>query len=126
MKPITFDSADFELIKSIALTFPGTEESVSHYNTPSVKFRGKLMCRLHESDGFIAIRLDFPVRDRYLDSHPEYFLLPDHYKAYPYVCMWSFVNDKKLLTEIMELCWRGLATAKQISSWETSKGLDEK
>lgn len=79
------------------------------------------MCRLHESDGFIAIRLDFPIRDRYLDSHPEYFLLPDHYKAYPYVCMWSFVNDKKLLTEVMELCWKGLATAKQIASWVASK-----
>jgi len=45
-KQICFNPADFEPIKKIALDFPGAEESVSHYDTPSVKINGKFMCRL--------------------------------------------------------------------------------
>jgi hypothetical protein len=118
-KPINFNYADFEPIKNIALTFPGTEESTSHENTPSIKVRGKLMCRLHDSGEFIPIRLDFEFRDKYLNSHPEIFHLPDHFKNYPYICMWIHNYDKKLLTEILELSWKGLATKKQLEEWQT-------
>ena len=117
-KTVNFIYADFEPIKNIALTFPGTEESTSHENTPSIKVRGKLMCRLHESGEFIPIRLDFELRDKYLDSHPEIFHLPDHFKAYPYICMWTHNYDKKLLNEIIELSWKGLATKKQLKEWQ--------
>jgi hypothetical protein len=114
-----FNHADFEPIKKIALTFPGTEESTSHENTPSIKVRVKLMCRLHDNGEFIPIRLDFEFRDKYLDSHPEIFHLPDHFKAYPYICMWTHKYDKRLLTEILELSWRSLASKKQIEEWQT-------
>ena len=120
-KPDTFRYADFEPVKNVALTFPGTEESVSHENTPSVKVRGKLMCRLHESGKFIPIRLNFDLRDKYLDSYPEIFHVPEHFKAYPYVCMWIHPYNKKLLTEILELSWKGLATQKQVQAWEKAK-----
>jgi hypothetical protein len=114
----TFNYSDFEVVKSIALTFPDTEECVSHEGTPSVKVRGKLMCRMHDSGEFIPIRLDFDIRDKYLDSHPEIFHLPDHFKNYPYICMWLHDYDKKLLTHILELSWKGLATKKQVKEWE--------
>ena len=120
-KTVNFDYADFETVKNIALTFPGTEESISHEETPSVKVRGKLMCRLHDSGKFIPIRLDFKIRDRYLDSHPEIFHLPDHFKAYPYICMWIHNYDKDLLTEILELSWKGLATRKQVKKYDDNK-----
>lgn len=113
-----FNYADFEVVKNIALTFPNTEESVSHEGTPSVKVRGKLMCRLHDSGEFIPIRLDFDIRDKYLDSHPEIFHLPDHFKAYPYICMWIHNYNRKLLTEILELSWKGLSTKKQVKEYE--------
>ena len=121
-KAVNFNDADFEPVKRIALTFPGTEESTSHENTPSVKMRGKLMCRLHDKGEFIPIRLGFELRDRYLDSHPEIFHLPDHFKAYPYICMWIHQYDKKLLTEVLEVSWKGLATKKQVEEWEAGKG----
>lgn len=123
MKPKTlnFNPADFDQVKQIALSFPDTEESLSHEGTPSVKLRGKLMCRLHETGKFISIRLDFPIRDQYLDSHPEIFHLPDHFKKYPYICMWIGNRNKKLLTEILELCWKGLASKKQITLFDEKK-----
>jgi hypothetical protein len=40
-KLIKYNPADFDVVKQIALTFPGTEESVSHEGTPSIKVRGK-------------------------------------------------------------------------------------
>ena len=120
-KAHNFNYSGFEPVKNIALIFPGTEESVSHENTPSIKVHGKLMCRLHESGEFIPIHLDFELRDKYLDSHPEVFHLPEHYKAYPYICMWKNKYNKKLLTEVLELSWKGLATKKQIKEWEAAK-----
>lgn len=120
-KIVNFKYTDFEVVKNIALTFPDTDESISHEGTPSVKVRGKLMCRLHESGEFIPIRLDFEIRDKYLDSHPEIFHLPDHFKPYPYICMWIHDYDKKLLTEILELSWKGLAAKKKIKEYEENK-----
>lgn len=120
-KNINFDPADFARVKAIALTFPGTEESISHEETPSVKVRGKLMCRLHDNGEFIPIRLDFEIRDKYLESHPEIFLLPDHFKAYPYICMRIHDYDKKLLSEVLEQSWKGLASKKQIKEYEERK-----
>lgn len=117
-KTPNFNYSDFEVVRNIALTFPGTEEGISHEGTPSVKVRGKLMCRLHDSGAFIPIHLGFETRDRYLDTHPEIFHLPDHFKAYPYLCMWVHHYDKKLLREILELSWRGLASKKLLKVYE--------
>lgn len=116
-----FNYTDFDVVKNIALTFPGTEESVSHEETPSVKVRGKLMCRLHDSGEFIPIRLGFELRDQYLEAYPEIFHVPDHFKNYPYICMWISNHNQKLITEVLELSWKGLATKKQIKEYDESK-----
>jgi hypothetical protein len=120
-KIVNFNYADFEVVKQIALTFPDTAESISHEGTPSVKVRGKLMCRLHDSGKFIPIRLDFDIRDKYLESYPEIFHLPEHFKAYPYICMWIHNYNSRLLKEILELSWKGLATKKQLKEYEENK-----
>ena len=117
-KQISFNPAGFDPVKTIALQFPGAAEAVSHYATPSVKINGKFMSRLHESGEFIAIRLPFEHRDQYLDRYPEIFHLPDHYINYPFICFWGKKCPKKLLTEIITLSWKSLATKKQLKEWE--------
>ncbi|MBX2894455.1 MAG: MmcQ/YjbR family DNA-binding protein [Cyclobacteriaceae bacterium] len=117
-KVVKFNHRDFDPIKAIALTFPGAEESISHEGTPSIKVRGKLMCRLHDNGEFIPIRLDFHLRDAYLEKYPELFRVPAHFKAYPYICMNTSGYTKKLLQEILELSWRGLASKKQVTEFE--------
>ena len=113
-----FKYSDFEPIKNIALKFPGAEESISHEQTPSIKVNGKLMCRLHDDGEFVPIKIGFENRDFYLETYPEIFHLPDHYKNYPYICFWIPLNDKKLLEEIIEIAWKQLATKKQLKDWE--------
>ena len=118
---LNYNYSDFDFVKTIALTFPDTQESVSHEGTPSVKVRNKLMCRLHDSGNFIPIHLDFDLRDKYLESYPEFFHLPDHFKAYKYICMWLNCKDAVLIKEIMESSWKGLATNKMIKDYEEQK-----
>lgn len=120
-KMLNYNYSDFDFVKNIALTFPDTQESVSHEGTPSVKVRNKLMCRLHNNGEFIPIHLDFDLRDKYLDKYPEFFHLPDHFKAYKYICMWTNCQDTELLNEILELSWKGLATKKMIKEYEEQK-----
>ena len=72
-KHISFNPADFEPVKKIALGFPGAEEAVSHYDTPSIKINGKFMCRLVEGGDFIPIHLNFDLREHYLEQYPEIF-----------------------------------------------------
>lgn len=79
------------------------------------------MCRLHDSNEFIPTRLDFEIRDKYLDSHSEIFHLPEHFKAYPYICIWTPNYERKLLTEILELSWKGLLTRKQVKEYDEKK-----
>lgn len=125
MKRKTFEYSDFDVVKNIALSFPNTEESISHEGTPSVKVCGKLMCRLHDEGEFIPIRLDFSLRDKYLESHPEIFHLPEHFKNYPYICMWLHDYDVKLLKEILELSWKGLSTKKQVEEFEKTEAKNQ-
>ena len=117
-KITSYDCADFENVRRIALQFPGAEDSVSHEGTPSIKVRGKLMTRLHDNGLFIPIRLDFEHHEKYLSSYPEVFHIPDHFKGYPYICMWVNSCKDSVLKEVLELSWRGLASKKQIYEWE--------
>lgn len=116
-----FNSADFEQVRNIALQFPGAEDSVSHEGTPSIKVRGKLMCRLHDNGEFIPIRLNFEYHERYVGSYPEIFHIPEHYKGYPYICMWVNRCNDILLREVLELSWKALASKKQIAEWENKR-----
>ncbi|RYY55973.1 MAG: hypothetical protein EOO09_08455 [Chitinophagaceae bacterium] len=116
-----FNPADFEPVRQVALGFPGTVDSTSHEGTPSVKVRGKLMTRLHETGKFIPIHLDFELVDQYLDSHPEIFHLPDHFRGYRYICMWVHRYDQRLLKEILEHSWRGLASKQMLKEWDQKK-----
>lgn len=54
MKNINFNPADFEPVRHIALQFPNAADSVSHYDTPSVKIKKNLLCRIHENGEWFA------------------------------------------------------------------------
>ena len=114
MSPVDF--AGFEPVRQVALLFPGTEDSLSYGDTPAIKVRGKLLCRLHDSDEFIPIRLGFEHRERYLDSHPELFHVPAHFK--PYLCLWMNRCPPHLLREVLELGWRERASRQQVQQGE--------
>lgn len=112
-----FDVTDFELVRQIALSFPGTQDSVSHNGTPSIKVRGKLLCRLHEDGKFIPIQVGFELRDQLLERYPEHFHLPDHYVKYPYIAMVTSCRDRTLIKHTLHRAWARLASNRQREQW---------
>jgi len=115
---VDFNPADFEPIRKVALAFPGAEDSISHEGTPSIKVRGKLLCRLHDTGKFIPIQVGFENRQVLLEKYPDEFTVPDHFKNYPYIAMWIPQTRTALLKEVVEMGWRQLASKKQLVEWE--------
>jgi len=112
MKEINFNPADFEPLRQIALQFPDASDSLSHYDTPSVKIKKNLLARLHENGGFIAIRTDFESRDYFLEHYPEVFFITPHYNDYPYICMYVRGYSLEVLKEVLETGYKAITTKK--------------
>ena len=120
MEP-AFDISDFETVRQIALSFPGTRDGISHNGTPSIKIRGKLLCRLHEDGKSIPIQVGFGLREQLLEHYPEYFHMPDHYTKYPYVALWAHCRDRSLIQDTLHKAWERLASKRQLEQWAREK-----
>ena len=116
-----YDPATFEAARAIARSFPGTEDAFSHNGTPSVKVGKKLMCRLHENGIWIPVHLSVELRDSFLESHPEYVALPDHFRNYPYLALRADCRDGSFMRVLLESSWRALAGKKLTAAWEAQE-----
>jgi hypothetical protein len=100
---------NFDVVREIALTLPGVEESTIH-GAPSLKVRGKLLAcpAIHSSaePGTIAVRLDFDQRDRLIAEAPHIYYLTDHYVNHPTVLVRMSRMDRNSLTDLLNMAWR--------------------
>lgn len=112
MKVINFNPADFEPVRQIALQFSDASDSLSHYDTPSVKIKKNLLSRLHENGEFIAIRTDFKSRDYFLEHYPEMFFITQHYNDYPYICMYVHGYSLEVLKAVLETGYKAITKKK--------------
>ena len=108
-----FDPHDFEPIRNIALRFPHSSDSLSHYNTPSVKIKKNLLCRLNENGEWIVIRTDFESRDVFLEQYPESCFITPHYEKYPYICIHVKVSNLIMIKEILESGYQAITMKKK-------------
>jgi len=94
----------FEQVRTVALAFPGVEDSTS-YRTPALKVRGKLLARLHQSMECLVLRADFLDRQIMMQSAPGTFFITDHYRNYPWVLVrFSAVQPRELPGLIERAC----------------------
>ncbi|WP_316815281.1 hypothetical protein [Pedobacter nyackensis] len=112
MKEINFNPVDFEPVRQIALQFPDSSDSLSHYDTPSVKIRKNLLARLHENGEFFAIRTDFESRNNFLEQYPEMCFITPHYIDYPYICMYVKGYSLEVLRMVLETGYQAITKKK--------------
>ncbi|TDQ08431.1 hypothetical protein [Pedobacter metabolipauper] len=113
MKIFNFNPADFEPVRRIALQFPNASDSLSHYDTPSVKIKKNLLCRLNENGEWIVIRTDFDSRALFLEQYPESCFITPHYEKYPYICLQVNSYTTDLAKAILESGYLAITAKKK-------------
>jgi len=106
---------DFDIVKGIALTMSGVEESTA-YRSPALKVRGKLMACIpvHKSaePDSLAVCIDFDQRAELLATAPDVYYLTDHYANYPSVLVRLSRIHPDALRDLLGMAWRFASTRK--------------
>ena len=72
-------AADFEYVRTVGRSLPGTEESTS-YGTAALKVKGKLFARLKEDGTTLVLKASAEDRDFLMHADPVVFYVTDHYR----------------------------------------------
>jgi hypothetical protein len=112
---------EYRRVCEIARKLPGVEESTS-YGTPSLKVKGRIMCRLRtEAEGALALRCDFLDRQILLQADPDVFFVTDHYLNYPMVLIRLDKVRRTALPDLIRRAWRLVAPPKLVAEYDAPK-----
>ncbi len=93
-------------VLAIGSRFPGIEQGTS-WGTPSLKVRGKFVCRMRTNPDALVMRVtDLGEREALLQGDPETFFSTPHYDGYPAVLIRLERVDPVELAELIEDAWR--------------------
>jgi hypothetical protein len=102
---------DVDILRKIALGFPGVEEGTS-YGTLAYRVSKKLICRMKEDGESLAIRMELGEREILVEGEPETFYFTDHYRNYPMVLVHLPKVHPDELKRIFGNAWRRFASKK--------------
>src|ERR1700750_1323431 len=93
-------------VLAAARDLPGVEIGTS-YGTPSLKVRGKFICRLRTNPDALVMRvIDLADREALLKGEPDVFFSTPHYDGYPAVLVRLETIGLDALAELIEDAWR--------------------
>src|SRR3954468_18873475 len=99
-----------------AKDLPGVEIGTS-YGTPSLKVRGKFMCRLRSNPEALVMRvIDLADREALLKGQPDIYFTTPHYDGYPAVLVRLESVDPETLAELIEDAWRVQAPKRVVAA----------
>jgi hypothetical protein len=105
-------------VVAIASKLPGVETSTT-YGTPSLKVKGKFMCRLRTDPDALVVRVvDLEDRESLLQGKPRVFFSTPHYDGHPYVLVRLNLVGKRQLAELVEDAWRLRAPRSLIGEYD--------
>ena len=108
----------WEDVVEIGSRFPGLETATS-YGTPSLKVRGKFICRMRTKPDALVMRVvHMGEREALLQSDPETFFSTPHYDGYPAVLIHLDKIDPTELAELIEDAWRLQAPKRLIAQYD--------
>ena len=89
------------------------------YGTPSLKVKGKFMCRLRTDPDALVVRvLDLADREALLQGKPKVFFSTPHYDGYPYVLVRLDKVHPLQLAELLEDAWRIRAPKRVVAEYD--------
>lgn len=102
----------FEDVRTMALAWPGVEESTS-YGTPSLKVKGKFLTRLKEDgDSLVVTGIDFDEREMLMETQPDVFYITDHYRGWPAVLVRLSKAHPQTVKTLLLRRWKDVAPKK--------------
>ena len=108
-------------VVEIGSRFPGVEEGTS-YGTPSMKVRGKFMCRLRTNPDALVMRvIDLADRDALVKGEPDTFFVTPHYQGYPVVLVRLEAVQREMLAELVEDAWRLQAAKRVVAAFDAGE-----
>jgi hypothetical protein len=107
-------------VVAIGSRFPGVEVATS-YGTPSLRVKGKGICRLRTDPDALMVRvIDLADREALLRSKPDVFFSTPHYDGYPYVLVRLEAVDPGELAELLEDAWRIRAPKRLVTEYDSA------
>jgi hypothetical protein len=105
-------------VVAIGLRLPEVEVS-TWFGTPSLKVRGKSMCRMRTDPDALVLRvIDLGEREALLQGQPDAFFSTPHYDGYPYVLVRLEAVDPGELAELIEDAWRIRAPKRVVKAYD--------
>jgi hypothetical protein len=100
------------------LRLPEVEVS-TWFGTPSLKVRGKSMCRMRTDPDALVLRvIDLGEREALLQGQPDAFFSTPHYDGHPYVLVRLEAVDPGELAELIEDAWRIRAPKRVVKAYD--------
>jgi hypothetical protein len=113
----------WEQVVEMAAAYPGVVAKPS-YGTPGLYVASKFMARLRERDQGSDVMVLKPIHEDeqqfLIETSPDAFFLTDHYRGYPTVLIRLSKVQCGQLAELIEGCWRQLATKKLLAEHEAA------
>jgi hypothetical protein len=108
-------------VLAAAADLPGVEVGTS-YGTPSLKVRGKFMCRLRTNPDALVMRvIDLADREALLKGRPDVYFSTRHYNGYPVVLVRLEEIDAAELAELVEDAWRLQAPKRVVAAYDAER-----
>jgi len=109
---------DFDVVREIARTLPGVEESRLH-GAPSLKLRGRLLTcpAIHKSakPDSLVVRISFDQRAELMAAEPSIYYVTAHYVNYPAVLVRLDKIDRSSLRDLLGMAWRFVSSKTKAS-----------
>jgi hypothetical protein len=105
-------------VVAIGRRLPEVEVS-TWFGTPSLKVRGKSMCRMRTDPDALVLRvIDLGEREALLQGQPDAFFSTPHYDGHPYVLVRLEAVDPGELAELIEDAWRIRAPKRVVKAYD--------
>ena len=99
---------EFNVVREIAMTLPGVEDSTIH-GAPSLKVRGRLLTcpALHRSaeSNTLAVRIGIETRAELMAADPNVYYVTDHYLNSPTVLVRLSRIRTDALRDLLGMAW---------------------